>query len=594
MAKRLLSSWGWLIVVALLTVVSQLATFYLIPDGQFNDDAAYALRALKLVDPVGQQDAVDVSDLRPGWPLMLAAPLAVAGQDLRAGRVLTTLFTACNAALLAFLLYRRSGSRLLACGIALLFTQASRTLQLGSSLMSEPFYYFLTLLLFASTQRTWRWPVYWVLGILAGWCTVVRSDGVTVALSVFLCMLVDREKPKKLVGVWVFGVLAFRLLLKVMIPDGEVHFRQLSMWASGEGYSLSYLGQYFKLNSLNSLASITGSYHPAQSWFWAVLALILGWLAFSYRGRMEWRALGRDPMVWWVVLYPSVLFLWPYFNSRYWVLWTVVMVGLLVSKLPPKVAWVLPLAMLCFQFPQTVQEYRNGPVAHHFQTKVYLPFYRAFSDHGTVMTLNYARVELLSTASTKEPMERTEFISLPFGMAGMGVEYVEWEQGNRHIRTLYGQEVRAFPPLAWFWLEASTLYEVHHDCGFSTCFRLKADPRYLVEAARLVATARAEQDPARKLALYNQALDLVPDLPEARIERALHQLALEPEASAPVEELVAVYKQYPHNYQHGENLLELLRFRGDKARLDEVVELALKTVERVGGTPKERFEKFRN
>lgn len=591
MANRLTSS-GWLIAIALLTVLSQFATFYLIPDGQFNDDAAYALRALKFADPVGQRDAVDVSGFRPGWPVALAVPLALSGNDLRTGRVLSIACTAASAVLLAQIFAQLAGSRVLACLLVLLFTQQKLVLQLGSSLMSEPFYIFLILCSFSSTRRMWSGPAYLFWGILAGWCTVVRPEGLVVAGSIVFCLAADKKLNKKNLGIWIVGFLAFRGVFGLLVPYQRVHMRVLSTWAEGDGYNVGYLWKFFKLNSFHSLSAITGGTHPVQSWFWPVLALGICGLFYLYRGRIDWRALATEPMMWWVVLYPGVLTLWPYFDSRYWILWSIVALGLIVSKLPPRVAWIIPVLLLVAQFPQSLTQYRNGPVARKFQNEVYLPYYREFSQLGTVMSLNYARIELLSDAATKLPMERSEFISIPLGMAGMGVEYVEWEGGNRHIRTLYGEEAVVFPPRAYLWLKASTLFEVHHTCGFSTCFRLKADPRNLVQAARLIATARAEQDPSQKLELYNQALELVLDLPEARIERALHQLTLDPRAEAPVEELMDVYRQYPHNYDHGENLLELLRFRGNSEGVNEIATLAVATVEKLGGTPRERFAKY--
>lgn len=584
--------WSWLAVVFCLALAAQLATFYLIPDGQMNDDAAYAMRALQMVDAERYANARSPADLRPGWPLAMGASLFVGGKDLRAARILTSLLTAVNATFLCLLVWKRSRSRLLGFLVALLFMQAPLTLQLGSSLMSEPLYYCVLLSVLTLSTRASSVPALLALGVLSGWCISIRSDGFA-ALPVIALALLMREDRWKRLAIWFAALASFQLLLRSMIEDRAVHYRQLTGILAEGGYKLDYLWNYFTLNSKNAYQALEGSPAAWDILFWPALLFAVGFAL--WKRRPNWALVARDPILVWLVAYPTLLILWPYFAPRYWVLWSSLALGTVLSYIPIRVGGVVLSLLVLLQLPASFHQYQNGPIARTFQNTVYLPFYREFSDHGNVMTLNFHRLELLSKATATEPVESADFSSVPLAMAQTDTRYIEWEQKSRELKAYDGVGSRLYPPYMPFQLRSSTLYEHHHGCRFSDCFELKVPQEDLLKVLENLRQLPNISQAQEQLELYNETLDIVKDLPEIRIQRAILGLKLDPSDERYVSELIEVYEQYPNNYQNGLTLLKFLQGRGRQQEVQRLAELAIETIKR--DTPQEAtapFEVFLN
>lgn len=584
----------WLLVVFLLTVVSQLATFYLIPDGQFNDDAAYVLRALQFAQPEQWGWSRDVSDFRPGWPLVMAGPLVLSGEDLRVARVINILFTATDTCLIALLMWQLSGSRLLGAGLAWLFSQSPRMLQLGSSIMSEPFYFFLALVLLGfGLHRRWEWRGSLLLGILTGWCVGSRPDGLSVGIALGLALLLDKERRKSMVALWGVTAVAFFLWLRAAFPDSDAHLLHAAEAGNISHFSFSYIWLYLTNNALNSADALLGWRHEWMRYWWFALILILAYLCIRHRDRLSPLKLAGNAWLMWALAHMSALYLWPYSSSRYWVLWSTLAIGFLLWQLPRKAAYGLLALLLALQAPQTVREYRNGPVASRFQKQKYLPFYRAFSDHGTVTTLQSARVELLGRTPTIRLWNSAEFSNIPLAMASNNSKFIEWENSSRIIVSYSGTKPRLYPNHPVRWLQASSLFAVHHDCGFSTCYELVEDQQKLQRAGQYVMMARQLAEPEERLEALEQALVEVEDLPEIRVWRDRLKLELDPESEVAVDDLIKVYRQYPHDYELGVWVLAVLKERGRQELADELARLALKTLrERAPGFDPRAFEPY--
>ena len=124
----------------LLAGTSRSVLFYLIPDGQYNDDASFLLRGLNFA---GVREAAALGNpihFAPGWPLLLAPFLKFSEQWYTVGRVLSTLLTCVTACFLTISFTRKGYSRLFGAAVALLFLNAPQVMILGSSLMAEPLY----------------------------------------------------------------------------------------------------------------------------------------------------------------------------------------------------------------------------------------------------------------------------------------------------------------------------------------------------------------------------------------------------------------------------------------------------------------------
>ena len=532
-----------------LAVITQALTFTLIPDGQLYDDAAYVLRAMKLAFP-HRFDYLRAAptDYPIGWPLVLVPFYWFSDQFYTVGRLISIVLTGLTSILLFSIFRDKTNSRWTAAGVVVLFLHSPRVMMLGSSLMTEPFCYFLIALSAFLFYRTRSTEGFLLLGFLGAWCMATRMEGLALVLALLIAAWrVKGFKPPffAYLGSFIASTLATRLLL----ADANQQSRTFSVFSffkdKSVGELLSHPFYYVKHNSFHALASVFGEM-PDPAVVILLLLPVAGVLSLK-KGIGKGLSRGaKDPLLLWVLIYPVLISPWPYFNSRYWALWTVVALALALTALPGKTRAVALGLLLVFQIPSAVSSYRLGPISSRFQKEIYLPFYRSLNGARRVMTLHSARVATLSFVATDEPLWLKDFQSLPIGMAYKGCDVIEWEVRDRHIKTYTGEQARPFPSQALEGLRRSSLFEPFQTSPFAEAFRLTADPEALKQAGNLYSQALQSNDLQQRKQLLEQALTLVDDLPETRRTYAETLIALNPENPRGKEVLRALYEQYPH------------------------------------------------
>lgn len=547
-------SW-YMLALFILALLTQAASFYLIPDGQMNDDASYLSRALHLARPDQFNNLRNPTHYSHGWPILLAPFFKFTNQYYFTGRIIAVVLTALSAPLLFVWFRRWSKDSLTSAGLTLLFLNAVQVLRLGSSLMSEPLYFLLILSCFLGVRYA---PTSWsflFLGALSAWNIQVRMEALAVLVAV-LAALAFKENRSHKIAFYLSGFLATHLLNRFLIENQSEKSHSTSVLDFFKQMSapelLSYPFIYLKNVGLYAGESVFGYHHWVfllGGCLFTALALRLAHQTYKRKNLKTWFS---DPGFWWLLIYPAMISPWPYFNARYWPLWAVMSLGFVIANLPKKFQRGLVVLLLLIQIPGSLREYRLNQDAKLFQERIYRPYYRQLKDAERVMTLNYARVETIARVPTSEPISRTDFQSIPIAMAHFGCDVVEWEVQKRHIVTYTNQEARPFPPNTLSCLRNSTLFEPFASCAFSESFRLVMGADKLKQAGSLFSQAMQTQDLSQRLTLLDQALELVYDLPETRIARARTALALDPDNSQAKEELKKVYQQYP-SYQDSDN-----------------------------------------
>ena len=535
--------------VFIMAVLTQALTFTLIPDGQLNDDAAYVLRAMKLAFPHRFDFLRSApTDYPFGWPLVLVPFYWLSDQFYTIGRLVAVVLTGLTSMLLFSIFKDKTNSGWTAAGIVLLFLHSPRVMMLGSSLMTEPFCYFLILLSVFLFYRTRSTEGFLLLGLLGAWCMATRMEG----LALVLAMLVSTWRVKGLKSpffAYLGGFLTTTLALRLLLADANQQSRLFSVFSffkdKSTGELLGYPFFYLKHNSFHALASVFGE---LPSLFVIVLFLLptAGVLRLKAGPARALSQAAKDPLLLWIFIYPAIIAPWPYFTSRYWALWTVVALSLALTALPIKARTAALSLLLVLQIPSAVESYRLGPISSRFQKEIYLPFYRSLGQARRVMTLHSTRVATLSFVATEEPLWLKDFQSLPIGMAYKECDVIEWEVSDRNIKTYTGEQARPFPPQALEGLRRSRLFEPYQTSPFAEAFRLTADPLALKQAGSLYSQALQSDNLQERKQLLEQALNLVDDLPETRRTYAETLLALNPEDPKGMEILQALYEQYPY------------------------------------------------
>lgn len=529
-------------------VVTQLLTFYLIPDGQLSDDASFLLRALKLTGQPRFADFHDPTNYAVGWPLLLVPVLKLSDQFYLAGRWVAVLLTGLSSSLLFHLFHRRQRSLVVPLTAVALFCQSVQMLRLGSSLMSEALSFFLVLLTLAICPLVHRWPGAVVLGGAVAWAVATRMENLVLVGVVLVIML---SKSRSWAPPAAFGASFFILsgLVRVLSSDFNEASHSGSVTSFFGTLSAAQLAEYplifVRENSLISLNSVFGAVGPLWRGLW-LIPLAGAVLALRSAGfKSVLRRVAGDPLVLWAFLAPLLLFPWPYFSERYWPLWMVVVLGLGLERLPPKACLAGCLVLLILQSPSAWEQYRLGPIARRYQEELYRPYYESLSEARRVMTLSASRVETIALVPTCEPLLRTDFQSIPIGMAYLASDVIEWETSPRHLTTYAGSQARPFPVHALEGLRHSSLFEPYRRSAFGEAFRLVGDPEKLKAAGSLYSQAMQTPAPQQKLELLRQALTLVPDLPETRLEYNLLLLQLDPKSQAARTDLANLLQQYP-------------------------------------------------
>ncbi len=532
----------------LLAGLSRSVLFYLIPDGQYNDDASFLLRGLNFAGVNGAAALGNPIHFAPGWPLLLAPFLKFSGQWYVVGRVLSTFLTCLTACLLAIGFARRSGSRLFGAATALLFLNAPQVMILGSSLMAEPLYIFLTALCLLMGKEIQSHRISFALGLAAGWCFLTKTEGLVVVAAVALATLAQPTK-RKFLGSYLAGFAAIGVVLRQSLPQVKenAHLQVAGGVFKADEFSSAwaYLEAMVKQNSGLALEALLNTQK-----FWNHLLWLLPLIAvFIFFQKVDWktgaRALSQEPVVIWLLLFPLVFFFWPFFNARYWPLWSVLLFAVSLSIFSGRARWILIAGLLLLQAPGSWHWYQMGPLAARFEHEIYLPFYRGLNSGQRVLTLNSSRVATIARVPAVEPLMATDFQSLPIGMAHLGCDLIEWEVHRRTITSVTGSDARRYPPDAIEGLRKSTLFKLERSCAFAESYRLVADPEKLKQAGFFYSRALQTVDAKEQRDLLLKCLALVPDLPEAELALYHNELRSDPDDAAARAKLDALLKKYP-------------------------------------------------
>lgn len=563
--------------VFLLGVVSQSLTFHLIPAGQM-DDAGFILRAMRLVSPVSGPGIIPVEQFVPGWPVLLSLVYAVTGDYNFWGRVLTICCTSLAGAGLFLLFQQRGYSLLTSSLLAWLFFNSPKTLELGSSLMTEPCSYFAVIACLLLAGRDYRLVGHALLGGLAGWCATVRPEGLLVGMVLAVGVVSNKTISKASIIPYLLALFGVREAVYASTHWMRgVHGNVVLDYFKSKGASPGYLLDFFAQNSQISCTSLLGW---PQTWlfrfFWPLLLIGLVTSLLRTKKDKTWRDRGRDSLWCWVLLYGAGMSCWPFFSDRYWPLWAAAAVGLSLEWASRRVRIAILVLVVLIQLPSAVAKYRLGPTASQFSRAIYVPFYQEFHDHEKVMSLYSRRVQLLGQVSVFEPLQRTDFQSIPIAMAHFGCSYIEWENYDRTLASFDGAQARPYPPQANLWLKASTLFEPHHECGFSTCYRLKIEPERLKRAGSLYSQAMQTPEPSARLAHLEAAHQAVSDLPELRVTL----LAARAAAGQPtLDDELAYAKQYAQHSEFAAVVVQKLRAAGRDREAEGLAKVGLEKLD---------------
>ncbi len=542
----------WLLVVAILLfgALTRPIIFYLIPDGQMNDDACFLLRGLHFARADEVSGFAIPTHYAAGWPVLLALFLKFSQDWYGIGRVVSTCLTCLTACLLGLEFVRRSGSRFYGLAVALLFLNAPQVMILGSSLMSEPLYFLLLVLCLFGAKRVEGPKSALLLGLLAGWCFLTRTEGLLAAAAVGVA-LVTRQATRKLTGLYLGGFLLSGVLAGTVLAHAE---RNPHLMVAGGVFGedrFQGLWSYGKvLVSQNATMALEALFNRSV-WSYQVLWLLplIGLFSFfrTRAPKAAFRDFLEEPIAIWLAAFPFVFFLWPFFNPRYWPLWAVLVFSLSLKNLAPRTRGVGIIFLLILQLPGAWHWYQMGPLARRFQNEIYLPFYRGLGSESVrkVMTLNNARVSTIARVPASDPIMSSDFQSLPIAMAHMGCDVIEWETTRRTLRSATGSDARLYPPDALEGLRKSSLFKLERRCDFAECFRLMADPEKLKQAGTNYSFAMQTQDPNQRREFLEKAAVLVADLPEVELALWQSRLAEHPEDEEARGHLEALLNRYP-------------------------------------------------
>ena len=532
--------------VLLFALATRWGLFYLIPDGQMNDDACFLLRALHLSRPTDVASLPNPVHYAIGWPLLIAPFLKLGFDWYATGRILATGLTCLTSVYLASAFARRTGSRAFGAAVALLFLNAPQTMILGSSLMSEPFYFFLVsaCLLGAATIRDLRSALFW--GGLSGLCFLTRTEGLLVGMAVGVSLLARGRKPSVLGG-FLAGLVTVALFGRDLIKLDGAHLRTAQGALAGRQFPdlWSYTPTLIKQNATMALEALLTRSSLGYHLLWLVpLAAVIVVLQ-SKGARATLQAFCKEPLALWLVGFPFVFYVWPFFNPRYWPLWAVLLFALSLSHLGTRLRWLAMATLLLLQFPGAWHWYGMGPLAERFQKELYLPYYRSLSSGQKVLTLNNTRVSSIARVPTEMPLMNSEFQSLPIAMAYTGCDLIEWETTSRTLKSVTGSDARTYPPEALEGLRKSPLFKLEQSCAFSECYRLVADPASLKEAGSYYSAAMQTNEPKKRLEFLQQAVSAVPGLPETEWAFWNTRLQLTPGDSEATRQLSELSGRYP-------------------------------------------------
>lgn len=544
------------------TLLSQalLSTPYYV--GLYNDDACYLTRAFQFTGATGLSPellrANLASTFAAGWPLILSLFTFVLGDHYQLYRVVSLVLVMITGGLFYHLTLPRVGPRgaLLASGV-LLFSGA--TLQVGTTLYSEPLFVCLTLLLVFLEGKGEKAKI-WPGCLVVGFAMLTRTEGQGLFMALILSSLLRKEWKRAALQTGL--ILGTALPLRSLLIDGSIHAGQMGNFLRNVDF-----GRYLPFWLNRQAGSLSTALIGEQNLFLKVLVAALSLLAFA--GALKWWKEEKHcgPLILWIL--PGVLLFWPYFDARYWMailpLW---LLGLLfVIPKPYRIGFLsLVLAgqlttQLFFQEPldlvpeaQLYQELRQTPIG------------------SKVVCLYSCRLLLQGQRQPVQIGSFRSFLEMLIFSARYDAPYILWLRESNLLSSEVSRQMNA-PEDLILWLKRSPLLEMVKETRAGVVVRLKVEPQAFNRAFELYVTAARSQDPQEKLELIGECLKLVPDFPQAQLEQlqlGLQLKRLEPEVA------LDTLTQYCRRYPHSEEALPMFLGLLPNEELRPLLELQLK------------------
>jgi hypothetical protein len=585
--KRFIIVFNLAIITVGLLAQGFLATDYYV--GLYNDDAGYLLKSWGLAfsgrcpicslpfEPAGNPYAI-------GWPLFLVPFSLLFGGSLTLYRGISVTLTIITVLLAADLCRKRWG-KLPAAMVALVLLFGESASDYGSTLMSEPFYAALVMLVvwLERFDDSWRHEVLqWSLAVL---CAYTRAEGLVVVIALLLVRGLRKSWKLGLLYPAAFLVCWF-LIKKSGLTAGGDHLDQSTTFFRADFPLWAYLIAWFKNQAL--LVGRAFFYGPA----WLDRMFAVGLAALALYG--AWMSPPRRPWLGhWLILGTSgALLLWPYLGSRYWLVTLPLWLIAALMVLPRRGQVIFLGATLVLQAGSWLAKERNR-VDLEPTYELYKRLEGIETDEIVSSTHTFRAHAIAHRQSS--PYQGAESLGpIARNLSVAGVPLLLWERNSNLIRNMEGKTQFSYPPFLDLWLERSTLFEVLYKSEAGVIVRLVAPKDKLEKAFDMWRQALAAQTLEDRKQSLSRGLQALPDLPELRV--LWIYAALESQATVPAETssyILNYFRQYPHDFDNAQVVVQALVQRGARATAEAVALLCYNEALRIGDSKSQRVFKTR-
>ena len=548
------------IITAALLSQALLSTPYYV--GLYNDDACYLTRAFQFTGMTELSPdllrANLASTFAAGWPLVLSLFTFAFGDHYQLYRGVSLVLILISGGLFYHLLLPKAGQKVaLAATGALLFSGA--LLQVGSTLYSEPLFLCLTLLLVYLESRDKKARV-WPSCLVVSFAMLTRTEGQGLLVALILSSLL--KKNWKVAAVQSVLVLGSALPLRALLIDGSIHAGQMGSFLRNVDL-IHYLPFWLKQQSGSLSKALLGE----QTLFFKIVVSVFSLPAFA--GAFQWWKEEKHcgPLVLWIL--PGVLFFWPYFDARYWMAILPLWLMSLLFVIPK--SYRIGFLILVVVAQLTTQMFFQEPLDLEPERQLYQEL-RQTPIGSKVVCLYTCRLLLQGQRQPVQIGSFRSFLEMLIFSARFDAPYIVWLRKSNLLSSEMSRQMSAPDDLV-LWLKRSSLLEVVKETRAGVLVRLRVDPQAFNRAFELYVAAARSQNPQEKLALLSQSLELVPDFPQAEVERL--QLALQLERLE-AEEALGQLTQYCQRYPHAEETLPMFLGLLPKEKLRLLLELQLK------------------
>jgi hypothetical protein len=568
---------GWPLIAALIGL--GLATqYFLTPDylvGVYSDDACYLLVAWRMLGdcPICGQ-AIPHSPYAPGWPLVLAPFQTVFGAHVELYRLVSVGLTVASV-ILAARLFQTHGSKLSTFLFAATLFLSYGILANGSTLMSEPLYLFLAVLL-VSLDSIAGWPARLLQAGLAGFAATVRPEGAVLSIALALSHACRRRWSQALATPLV-AWLAYKAVMGTFLPQATPHASQVQdFFAAGVPK-----GQYLLAWGMNQ-ALLMG-----RAFFFAppTLARLFAFALLLLVVIQVWKARQvKDALPVLIVLGTlGALLFWPYLSWRYWLVtlpfWLLLSVGhLRDSRQQTAMLAILLAFQVGFLLPRP-----QDSASQESERELYSALTTCTDPDELVGAAYPGRIRLWGHRAWGR-MEAAESLGIfARNQDALNTRVVVWERAAGQIKNMSGTTWVSPPANLALWLERSPLFETLFNNEAGIIARLIAPPGQLARAIESWNQANQLSDPRERLAQLDQARAVLDDVPEIRLVWALTALQLpEPTLDRGAQELQRYYTQYPHDFPSAPLAMQQLARAGQPGIAKEIGKRCLEEAQRLG------------